>query len=90
MRLNAIVTSLWTRAPGELYDQIRLRGALPLATARHYAAEVVVMLQYLRRQHVVHRDLKPENLLLDRAGHLKLIDFGSAEDLQSHVRRPEP
>ena len=77
-------------APGELYDQIRLRGALPLAAARFYAAEVVLMLRYLRGQRVVHRDLKPENLLLSRTGHLKLIDFGSAEDLQSHVRRPEP
>ena len=25
-----------------------------------------------------HRDLKPENILVDRTGHLKLADFGSA------------
>ena len=74
------------RTPGELYDQIRLCGRLPLSTARLYAAEVVLMLRYLRCQQVVHRDLKPENLLLDRSGHLSLIDFGSATDLQSHVR----
>lgn len=39
------------------------------------------MLQYLRDEGIVHRDLKPENLLLDAEGHLKLIDFGSADDL---------
>ncbi|KAL4437322.1 hypothetical protein ABPG75_004461 [Micractinium tetrahymenae] len=64
---------------GELYDQIRLRGRLGEAAARFYAAEVVLMLEYLRQHRVVHRDLKPENLLLDASGHLKLIDFGSAK-----------
>ena len=66
---------------GELYDQIRLQGRLPEATAAAYAGEVVLMLRYLRQQGVVHRDLKPENLLLDGEGHLKLIDFGSAKQL---------
>jgi 3-phosphoinositide dependent protein kinase-1 len=68
-------------AAGELYDQIRLRGRLEDPAARFYAAEVVQMLEELRVRGVVHRDLKPENLLLNAAGHLKLIDFGSAKQL---------
>lgn len=40
---------------GELYDQIRLRGHLDEPTARFYAAEVVIMLEELRRRGVVHR-----------------------------------
>ena len=35
-------------AAGELYDQIRVAGRLPLARARFYAAEVVLMLEYLQ------------------------------------------
>lgn len=66
---------------GELYDQIRLQGRLPEASAAVYAAEVVLMLEHLRSHRIVHRDLKPENLLLDAQGHLKLIDFGSAKQL---------
>mmetsp|Transcript_27778 Transcript_27778/g.82338 ORF Transcript_27778/g.82338 Transcript_27778/m.82338 type:complete len:382 (-) Transcript_27778:322-1467(-) len=64
---------------GDLYEQIKMRGRLSLEDARFYAAEVVLMLEYLRQVEVVHRDLKPENLLLTESGHLKLIDFGSAK-----------
>ena len=72
-------------ACGELYEQIARRGAagLPLAAARHYAAQVVAVLEYLEAEGVCHRDLKPENLLLTEAGHLKLLDFGSAKDLRA-------
>ncbi|GBF94960.1 3-phosphoinositide dependent kinase [Raphidocelis subcapitata] len=66
---------------GELYGQLEARGKLPRADAAQWAAEVVDILGYLRSKEVIHRDLKPENLLIDAAGHLKLIDFGSAKAL---------
>ena len=40
---------------GELYDQIRMRGKLDEGSARFYAAEVVLMLEVLRREGVMHR-----------------------------------
>jgi serine/threonine protein kinase len=65
------------------------KGKMPLGEARQYAAEVLVVLQYVHAQGVIHRDIKPENLLIADDGHLKLCDFGSAKivDDPAHMVR---
>lgn len=44
-----------------------------------YIAEIVSILEYLHKNGITHRDLKPENIMLSKNGHMKLIDFGTAE-----------
>eukprot|EP01024_Parvocaulis_polyphysoides_P025803 TRINITY_DN2345_c1_g1_i1.p1 TRINITY_DN2345_c1_g1~~TRINITY_DN2345_c1_g1_i1.p1 ORF type:complete len:343 (-),score=41.49 TRINITY_DN2345_c1_g1_i1:302-1330(-) len=64
---------------GEFFTHLRARGRLSEDTARFYAAEVVLGLEYLHKQNIAYRDLKPENMLLDSKGHLKITDFGFAK-----------
>jgi protein kinase A len=46
-----------------------------LQTATFYAANVVLMIEYLHSLKMIYRDIKPENLLIGEDGYLKLTDF---------------
>ncbi|KPM39186.1 cAMP-dependent protein kinase catalytic subunit PRKX [Neonectria ditissima] len=68
---------------GELFTYLRKLRRFDEPVARFYAAEIVLVLEFLHEQQagVAYRDLKPENLLLDKDGHIKLVDFGFAKRL---------
>uniref|UniRef100_W5M0C9 non-specific serine/threonine protein kinase n=1 Tax=Lepisosteus oculatus TaxID=7918 RepID=W5M0C9_LEPOC len=51
------------------------------ATAQFFLAELVLAIHSVHQMGYVHRDVRPENVLLDRTGHIKLADFGSAARL---------
>ena len=54
---------------------------LPPFVAQFYAAEVVLAFEFLHSQGIVYRDLKPENMVINRDGHIRIIDFGFAKVL---------
>lgn len=63
---------------GDLLSLMIRNGPFDEDLARFYLAEMTIALNALHTLGFVHRDIKPENILLDRFGHLKLADFGSA------------
>ncbi|KAI9729821.1 MAG: serine/threonine protein kinase, AGC [Cirrosporium novae-zelandiae] len=69
---------------GEVFSYLRRARRFNEPTSRFYAAEIVLILEYLHNvQGVAYRDLKPENILIDAEGHLKLVDFGFAKKVGS-------
>jgi serine/threonine protein kinase len=61
-----------------LRDLLTQQGPMPLPRAAHYLRQAGLGLQHVHEAGIVHRDIKPGNLLLDRAGTVKLFDFGLA------------
>src|ERR1700687_1293513 len=71
----------------ELLEGETLRGKLdagPVAQkqAVNYALQLAKGLSAAHEKGVVHRDLKPENLFVTRDGHLKILYFGLAKQVE--------
>jgi serine/threonine protein kinase len=67
----------------EYVDGVNLReatkgGRLTPEQALAIVPSICEALQFAHEHGIVHRDIKPENLLLDKAGRVKIADFGIA------------
>ncbi|MCC5853753.1 MAG: serine/threonine protein kinase [Alkalimonas sp.] len=73
---------------GETLEQVINRykpNGLPYKFAQKLLEQIAAGLAYAHQQGIVHADLKPANIMLDRNGHVKLLDFGVAQKLQHNV-----
>ena len=49
---------------------------------KYFAAQALVILDYLQSNNIIYRDIKPENFIVEfETGKLKLVDFGFAKEL---------
>ena len=65
---------------GDLMTHLSERSRFAETVAKFYISETILAVEYLHSLDIVYRDLKPENILLDRAGHVRLADFGLAKE----------
>jgi serine/threonine protein kinase len=99
-RLMLTIAQLDYCPGGEVFSYLRRARRFNEPTSQFYAAEIVIILEYLHEtEGIAYRDLKPENILIDADGHLKLVDFGFAKRIEgrkcntrsnaSHITRAE-
>lgn len=73
---------------GELFDYVIAKEYLDENEATYYLKQILAALDFCHKKKIVHLDLKPENIVLkERDGkNLKIIDFGTAQDLNVNPR----
>jgi serine/threonine protein kinase len=59
-----------------LREEIRLKGALPVARVAPITAQLASALDYAHQHNLIHRDVKPSNVILGPDDHATLTDFG--------------
>jgi eukaryotic-like serine/threonine-protein kinase len=63
-------------------------GGLPPAAAMGYGIQILDALVHAHGQRVIHRDLKSANVMVGPNGHVTLLDFGLARQLDGAVAGP--
>lgn len=64
---------------GDLGEYLEKEHLFSDKRAQIYIAEIVLAIESLHVNNIIFRDLKPENIILNKAGHVVLIDFGLAK-----------
>jgi serine/threonine-protein kinase len=64
-----------------LAREIKRTGLKSEAAVKQFLHELLPVLQYVHKHHVIHRDIKPQNLLrCEDDGRVVLIDFGAVKE----------
>lgn len=61
--------------------ELTIKPGLSYSLIKFYGASIVCALDHLRRHGIVYRNLRPENVLLDEAGHIRLVGFGFSKKI---------
>jgi eukaryotic-like serine/threonine-protein kinase len=70
---------------GRPLSELIPRGGLPAPVAVKYGIQILDALAHAHGQRVIHRDLKSANVMVGPHGHVTLLDFGLARQLDGVV-----
>ncbi len=59
-------------------------GKLPEKVVLEYLRQIVSALEVAHSQNIWHLDIKPENIMVDKYGHVYLIDFGASKHIEQN------
>ena len=65
----------------------RKDNALTLEAVLPVIRQVAAALDYAHEEKIIHRDIKPGNIMIDAAGHVKVLDFGLAAQIHTSMTR---
>ena len=60
----------------DLYARVKQDGPLPVREAADFIRQAALGLHHAHEEGLVHRDIKPANLMVDKRGHVKILDLG--------------
>lgn len=68
-----------------LYDFLRQATSPKFEDKYQIFNDIIYGVDYIHAKHIIHRDLKTQNILIDHAGHAKIIDFGFSLEVPSNT-----
>lgn len=80
VKIGGKVVLIQEYVSGKSFQELIDEGLDALGKEKYYL-QLLDVVAYAHRHHIMHRDIKPENILITPEGVLKLLDFGTAKDV---------
>ena len=65
-----------------LRTKLNREGRLSEGVVKNYIQQLLPALEVAHKQNIWHLDIKPENIMVDKYGHVYLIDFGASKHIE--------